>query len=592
MKSKTGQESKYREYLLSDANIYLSIYSLNSYIFEYNILKPEDRHLYHQLQDKFDERLVSKVTEDVKKRIKQLLDDPDEFIQAKVYFKPKKLVDGKLEFRPLHTTDLITQIAIVSMLHLFVYEIPEKENSKLTLSNLSRLIPSDFYGNRVSVKPESLFKPWKQQYQKYNQNSNDALKKYHTSLEYKYEVTLDLENFFPTINPVIIYHYIIGYLPAHLSEQDMSLMKTVLRKLLFCELDFGKSDTIIFTEQLQEQYLKISKHKTLKSKDDEQQNTVNTEKTKDAEPPETAVKSRKFVRGIPQGLPQSYFLGNIYMIIVSEIFRDTFTGVSYFYVDDSVIFTNDIQEDQFQKQLENINEQITKKEQEFLKKYQKENTEIYPQNTQEFYESNLYGVGLHLSGKSSYVRLDRLDESEVYLKCISRQMSQAGSDFFRMYSDEENRNLEKKFEILCQQVKAQLDKLEKQSQEKEKQNLPEPEVRDTKKFKDRLIRYYRFFKYRKQRLSAMHRPEDDSDEQIYKEELKEIIYAGVQDKTLERFIDGRVQSAKEKKDILEQFINLLYISLQFADFLFFCKSLIHAYCCIPYIIAVRFHKPF
>ena len=108
------------------------------------------------------------------------------------------------------------------------------------------------------------------------------------------------------------------------------------------------------------------------------------------------------------------------MIIVSEIFRDTFTGVSYFYVDDSVIFTNDIQEDQFQKQLENINEQITKKEQEFLKKYQKENTEIYPQNTQEFYESNLYGVGLHLSGKSSYVRLDRLDESEVYLKCISR----------------------------------------------------------------------------------------------------------------------------------------------------------------------------
>lgn len=199
MKSKTGQESKYREHLLSDINIYLAIYSLNSYIFEYNLLKPEDRHLYHQLQDKFDERLVSKVTEDVKKRIKQLLDDPDEFIQAKVYFKPKKLVDGKLEFRPLHTTDLITQIAIVSMLHLFVYEIPEKENSKLTLSNLSRLIPSDFYGNRVSVKPESLFKPWKQQYQKYNQNSNDALKKYHTSLEYKYEVTLDLENFFPSI---------------------------------------------------------------------------------------------------------------------------------------------------------------------------------------------------------------------------------------------------------------------------------------------------------------------------------------------------------------------------------------------------------
>lgn len=83
MKSKTGQESKYREHLLSDINIYLAIYSLNSYIFEYNLLKPEDRHLYHQLQDKFDERLVSKVTEDVKKRIKQLLDDPDDLSRQK-----------------------------------------------------------------------------------------------------------------------------------------------------------------------------------------------------------------------------------------------------------------------------------------------------------------------------------------------------------------------------------------------------------------------------------------------------------------------------------------------------------------------------
>ena len=291
MKSKTGQESKYREHLLSDINIYLAIYSLNSYIFEYNILKPEDRHLYHQLQDKFDERLVSKVTEDVKKRIKQLLDDPDKFIQAKVYFKPKKLVDGKLEFRPLHTTDLITQIAIVSMLHLFIYEIPEEgeKSPKLRLSNLSRLIPSDFYGNRVSVKPEYLFKPWKQQYQKYNQNSNDALKKYHTSLEYKYEVTLDLKNFFPTINPIIIYHYIIGRLPAYMTEKEMHLMKMVLRKLLFCRL-ITKLD-----RRMKEQYYKVTRN-------------INTSDNEKKQENENELKSYGFVRGIPQGLPQSYFL--------------------------------------------------------------------------------------------------------------------------------------------------------------------------------------------------------------------------------------------------------------------------------------------
>ena len=212
------EKTKCGRFLLSDENIYLSIYSLNSYVFEYNLLNTEDRILYHRLQDKFDARLINRVITRVRKQIIELLDE-DKYIEAKVYFKPKKLSEnGELEFRPLHSTDLITQIAIVSMLHLFVYEIPEEEEGdpKLRLSNLSRLIPSDFYGNRVSVKPEYLFKPWKQQYQKYNQNSNDALMKYHTSLEYKYEVTLDLENFFPTINPIIIYHYVINHLPAYL----------------------------------------------------------------------------------------------------------------------------------------------------------------------------------------------------------------------------------------------------------------------------------------------------------------------------------------------------------------------------------------
>ena len=82
----------------------------------------------------------------VRNRIIELLDE-DNYIEAKVYFKPKKISEsGEMDFRPLHTTDLITQISIVSMLHLFIYEIPEEgeKSPKLRLSNLSRLIPSDF----------------------------------------------------------------------------------------------------------------------------------------------------------------------------------------------------------------------------------------------------------------------------------------------------------------------------------------------------------------------------------------------------------------------------------------------------------------
>lgn len=53
------EKTKCGRFLLSDENIYLSIYSLNSYVFEYNLLNTEDRILYHRLQDKFDARLIN-----------------------------------------------------------------------------------------------------------------------------------------------------------------------------------------------------------------------------------------------------------------------------------------------------------------------------------------------------------------------------------------------------------------------------------------------------------------------------------------------------------------------------------------------------
>lgn len=467
------EKTKCGRFLLSDENIYLSIYSLNSYVFEYNLLNTEDRILYHRLQDKFDARLINGVITRVREQIIELF-DKDKYIEAKVYFKPKKLSEnGELEFRPLHSTGLITQIAIVSMLHLFVYEIPEEEEGdpKLRLSNLSRLIPSDFYGNRVSVKPEYLFKPWKQQYQKYNQNSNDALMKYHTSLEYKYEVTLDLENFFPTINPIIIYRYIINHLPAYLNDEERKMMKRVLQKLLFCKL------TTTFDEKTAGQYYKVTKGAG---------NYDNVDKIEQNEKECWAFKEKsdKFVRGIPQGLPQSYFLGNIYMISIAEIFRKKFTGVSYFYVDDSVIFTNDVREDNFKEQLKELNKQIADEANNF-----EDDSAIYPEGTEKFYKSDLYGVNVHLDGKSNYTRLDNLDDSEVYLKCISREMSQAGSDFFRMYSDEENRNLEEKLDVLSKQVKAKRDQLvEEKSQKRDSGNEDaiEKDEDDTQKFEKRL----------------------------------------------------------------------------------------------------------
>ena len=104
------------------------------------------------------------------------------------------------------------------------------------------------------MKPEYLFKPWKQQYQKYNQNSNDALKKYHTSLEYKYEVTLDLKNFFPTINPIIIYHYIIGRLTGIHDRKRNASDENGVAETFILQID-NKLD-----RRMKEQYYKVTRN--------------------------------------------------------------------------------------------------------------------------------------------------------------------------------------------------------------------------------------------------------------------------------------------------------------------------------------------
>lgn len=147
-----------------------------------------------------------------------------------------------------------------------------------------------------------------------------------------------------------------------------------------------------------------------------------------------------------------------WMMTVDEkgkIKKSTLSGVDYICEKEMMIecsilynlkrytFRRNEREDNFKEQLKELNKQIADEANNF-----EEDSAIYPEETEKFYRSNLYGVNVHLDGKSNYTRLDNLDDSEVYLKCISREMSQAGNDFFRMYSDEENRNLEEKLDVL------------------------------------------------------------------------------------------------------------------------------------------------
>lgn len=53
-------------------------------MFEYDLLDANDRELYHSLQDKFDKKVINKVILKVRKRIEELLNKDEEFIEVKV----------------------------------------------------------------------------------------------------------------------------------------------------------------------------------------------------------------------------------------------------------------------------------------------------------------------------------------------------------------------------------------------------------------------------------------------------------------------------------------------------------------------------
>lgn len=221
-----------RNRLLSDENIFLAIYTVDSYIQNRDLLDQDDTELLAKLKDVFNHNIMTNTIKQVKDRLISILEDDSEYFTTTVYFKPKKFKDGKDVFRPLHTAKLIDQIAITAMLQILVYDVNERK--ELVPSELSRLIPSNFFGNRISYGGRALFKPWQEQYQQYASKANDILYRAGETHQYLYEVTLDLADFFPSIHPQMLYNYIMGLIPlAWKTDQVISI---ILRKMLIFKL--------------------------------------------------------------------------------------------------------------------------------------------------------------------------------------------------------------------------------------------------------------------------------------------------------------------------------------------------------------------
>lgn len=406
------------ESILDKRNIYSAIYSLESYVFDKGLLDTDheviltdeqgnktasvanDLVLFVQLTDKFQVDLMDKVISTCRCRLQSILEKPKELFEISVYFKLKKWDEEKLVCRPIHTARLIDMICMVSILNYLMFE-DDYEQGVRSLSDLSKLLPHNFFGNVPSTHVRQLFMPWQAQYKEYSNQVITHCLQYQQSHAYQTEVSLDIRNFFPSIPPVFLFGFI-------------------LEKLLI--QDRGKSKSKGDWQSRQKQELQSAVAKLLFFHLDAER--INPWKD-DYYP--NQVESDFFMNcGIPQGLPQSYFFGNLCMIHIKDLMmrKDFFQGDAYFYVDDSVIYLQSAwKENEFREKINGLNTLLAAglRTSQNMDELIKDLKEVIDPQYVDFHKNLNYRIQFHTGDKSTLTHIDQVDTLYELLSDISRQ---------------------------------------------------------------------------------------------------------------------------------------------------------------------------
>lgn len=491
-----------RDRLLSEENIFLSIYLADSWMLNPELLEESDYRDFLALKDIYDEENIAEVISQVKARIFEVLDKENVFFTTRVFFKPKGQKEGSTVFRPIHTARLIDQIAMIAMLQVLVYEIGT--DGKFIPSELSKMIPSHFYGNRVSYDGKSLFKPWKEQYHEYTEKANEKLIEFSHSGEQRYEINLDLENFFPSIDPQVLFQYIHAQFPQKWKGDDRATAETILRKLMLFELEgLNKQEWNWYC----------------------------------GNPEKKVPEKRFFAKGQPQGLPHTYFIANLFMLMIQEEYQKVFPGEMLFYVDDSVIFTNGTDTGQLDKEI--VQSKISQLNQNIRNvegRLRKEDgdgflPDDYPYHAEDF------GVTVHdLDGKSMFSNVEEANQNsgELYLRGLSRETSNISFHLFSMFSEEDASAMLSRTKSINEVIRKELER------------TPEGDV-GTAVRRKKLLRYKKFFSYRETLLH--YRCQGNLDGLM--EDVLQSISLRADDKSLELFWE------KYNDDILAASIDFL-----------------------------------
>jgi len=492
-KSENDGTVSLKDRILSKSNIYNAIYCLESYIFEKGLLDireevkdlegkviaDNDLELYYALGDKFNHVLIGKVIDLCSDRLKRLLESEEDLFEIYVYFKLKSYDEEEnLKFRPMHTARLTDLICMVSILICLMYEDGNKRN----LSDLSKLIPHNFYGNVPSTDVQFLFKRWQTQYKEYTQNVIDHCRTYQKNHRYLTEVSLDIKNFFPSVSPLFLYDYIVDKLASTFRGNDTETLKTAVIKLLYFRM-IGKN-----VEPWINEYYGVDK----------------IEKVNDGE---------YMNRGIPQGLPQSYFFGNLCMIEVKKILMedDMFDGDAYFYVDDSVIYVqSELKGEDFKAKINSLN---VKMKAFFPKK------SVIPQGGHisdkylNFHSQIKYEIQFHTNGKSSFCHIDDAYNLLGGYENLARETSMSSNLYWNL-EEIDDRISYKKSHVLANVVDKAISCLKREAAKNGECSLPEKDASRLKMLK----RFKKFYLYRVRMLKM--KMEETSIDDTYKDFAK------------------------------------------------------------------------
>lgn len=470
--------------ILDERNIFNSIFCMESYVFDKGLLdtsKPvylldedevkesianNDLELYYSLSDKYNVELISKVIKCCQQKLKWVLENKENLFDVTVYFKIKNYDTDtkKLNFRPMHTARLIDLICMVSILNSLMFD-DDLENGKRNLSDLSKLLPHNFYGNIPSTDVQYLFCKWQTKYKEYTDEVIEHCRAYQQNHSYLTEVSLDIKNFFPSISPKMLYDYIISKL-SKTYEDDKNTLSMAVAKLLYFNISKGN------IEPWKEYYY--------------------IERT-------DLTDTNKFMNcGIPQGLPQSYFFGNLCMIEIKRLLMldKTFKGDAYFYVDDSVIYIQTkLDEEKFKEKIDYLNESLKK----WCKDAEEKDSTIgnYIDESSLAFQKKLdYKIEFHEKGKSVFTHIDDTDNQYGPIMNVTRETYMNSNLSYNLDEIDDHISL-KKLKAIDEVISREIDKLTKKQNEREKKGKTDNTLVSRLKL---LRRFKKFFLYRNRLL--------------------------------------------------------------------------------------------